>query len=169
MYACLWSGCKRRRKTMAILMAWWLSIIRKGARRKPPTIWIYSAHPGGVHVHPNVGAVLAVDYGAEAVTNALLADFMRKQGYPLSQVRHRFFTIADGFTQALQAGERILRDWLTPVNQVLRTSQPLSHLKLALQCGGLRCVFGDFRQSVGRLDRQGGAAQRRQRQSGRNR
>src|SRR5205814_9521502 len=38
----------------------------------------------GFIVHPNVGAILAVDYGVEPVTNARLAAFMRDKGYPLA-------------------------------------------------------------------------------------
>ena len=96
----------------------------------------------GFVVHPNVGAILAVDYGGEAVPNRLLEEFMRVEGYPLDDVPHRFLTIRSGFGDSLSAGESILRGWLPRVSSQERTHQPLSHLKLALQCGGSDAFSG---------------------------
>src|SRR5690606_23581308 len=93
-------------------------------------------------VHPNVGAVLAVDYGAEAVTNAMLRRYMQENGYPLDQVTHRFLSLAGSFAADLAAGETIVRDWLGPVNELARTEESLAHLKIALQCGGSDAFSG---------------------------
>ena len=45
----------------------------------------------GFLVHPNVGAVLAVDDGAAAVTNALLKQYADDHDYPLSHVTHQLY------------------------------------------------------------------------------
>ena len=39
----------------------------------------------GFMVHPNVGAVLAIDFGVEPITNARLRAYMEEHGYPLEQ------------------------------------------------------------------------------------
>lgn len=90
----------------------------------------------GFVVHPNVGAVLCVDYGVEAVTNAHLHAYLRQNGYPLDAVPHAFLTLEGGFQAGLTQAEHVVRGWLAEVNAVPRTPQPLSALKLALQCGG---------------------------------
>ena len=43
----------------------------------------------GFMVHPNVGAILALDLGVEPITNARLQAFMREHGLPLDHVRAR--------------------------------------------------------------------------------
>jgi len=96
----------------------------------------------GLVTHPNAGAVLAVDYGGEAVPNQLLEQYMRAEGYPLDDTLHRFLTIRRGRSEALAEGESVLRDWLPRVSSQRRTPQPLSRLKLALQCGGSDAFSG---------------------------
>jgi altronate dehydratase len=96
----------------------------------------------GFMVHPNVGAVLAVDYGSEVINNAVLREFMGRQGYPLDHVPHAFFSIADGFQAELERAEAQVAAWLAPVGAQERTAQPLAHLKLALQCGGSDAFSG---------------------------
>ena len=96
----------------------------------------------GFMVHPNVGAVLAVDYGVEPVTNARLAAFMREQGYPLDAVPHAFLTLNHGLAAGLAEGERLVRGWLPSVSAARRTEESLSHLRIALQCGGSDAFSG---------------------------
>lgn len=95
----------------------------------------------GFMVHPNVGAVLAVDYGAEAITNTALEGYMAQHNYPLSSVLHRFMTVEGGFEEQLEIGERQVRRWLTTACAE-RSLQSLSHLRLALQCGGSDAFSG---------------------------
>lgn len=97
---------------------------------------------GGFMVHPNVGAVLAFDYGTEPVTNARLRDFMRANGYPLDDVPHRFLTLDRGLAAGLAEGERIVRGWLPAVSAPRRTDEPLRELRVALQCGGSDAFSG---------------------------
>jgi len=96
----------------------------------------------GFIVHPNVGAVLAVDYGIEPITNARLAAFMRERGYPLDAVPHHFLTLSHGLAAGLAEGERLVRGWLPAVSAQHRTEEPLSGLRIALQCGGSDAFSG---------------------------
>lgn len=88
----------------------------------------------GFLVHPNVGAVLVVDEPGAAVTSAHLRR-------PLT-VPHAFFTRRGGFTEDLARAAGIVASWLTPVARQPRTEQPLSDLRIALQCGGSDAFSG---------------------------
>ena len=96
----------------------------------------------GFMVHPNVGAVLAVDYGVEPITNARLREFMVERGYPLADVPHAFLSITRGLAAALAEGEAIVRGWLPGVAAQGRTPEPVSALRVALQCGGSDAFSG---------------------------
>lgn len=96
----------------------------------------------GFMVHSNVSAVLAIDYGVEPITNARLRDFMRAHRYPLDHVLHEFLTLNQGLAAGLAAGENIVRRWLPPVAALRRTAEPLSGLRVALQCGGSDAFSG---------------------------
>lgn len=96
----------------------------------------------GFFTHPNVGAVLCVDYGLEPVNNDLLRTFLTENGYPLQSVPHAFLTLKGGFQTGLEQAEAIVQGWLDEVNATPRTPQPLSELKLALQCGGSDAFSG---------------------------
>jgi altronate dehydratase len=96
----------------------------------------------GFLVHPNVGAVLAVDYGTEPVNNVELERYARARHYALDHVLHRFYTIRGAIGAALDAGERIARGWLKPVNETRRSKQPLAGMKIGLQCGGSDAFSG---------------------------
>jgi hypothetical protein len=96
----------------------------------------------GFMVHPNVGAVLAVDYGVEPITNARLREFMQAHGYPLGDVPHAFLSIDRGLAAALAEGDAIVRAWLPTVAAQVRTAEPLSALRVALQCGGSDAFSG---------------------------
>jgi altronate dehydratase len=96
----------------------------------------------GFMVHPNVGAVLAVDYGVEPVDNQRLRTFLQEHGYPLADVPHHFLSIRRGLAAALAEGEAIVRGWLPAVAAARRTPEPLSGLRVALQCGGSDAFSG---------------------------
>ena len=96
----------------------------------------------GFIVHPNVGAVLAVDFGVEPITNARLQSYMREHAYALDDVPHRFLSIRAGLAAALAEGEAIVRQWLPVVSAQTRTAEPLSGLRVALQCGGSDAFSG---------------------------
>lgn len=96
----------------------------------------------GFIVHPNVAAVLAVDYGTESLTNARLEAFMRQAGYPLNDVPHAFLSLGSGLAAGLAEGERVVRNWLPAANALTRTPEPVAALRVALQCGGSDAFSG---------------------------
>ena len=96
----------------------------------------------GFAVHPNVGALLAVDYGTEAVPNRDLEAYLRREGYAIDQLPHRFLSLDGAFEQGLDEGEGQLRSWVAELSQARRRQLPASHLKLALQCGGSDAFSG---------------------------
>lgn len=117
----------------------------------------------GFVVHPNVAAVLAVDYGVEAITNKVLRDYMASQGYPLNHVPHHFMTLRGGIQAFLEEGERRIREWLDQAGRIERREHSLDNLKIALQCGGSDAFSGiSGNPLVARLAREliryGGAA-----------
>ena len=96
----------------------------------------------GFIVHPNVGAVLAVDAAPTGVTNAMLRDYMLAHHYPLVDVAHHFFSLSGSFTADLVKAKSIVYNWLAEVNALPRTAEPVSELKVALQCGGSDAFSG---------------------------
>ena len=96
----------------------------------------------GFMVHPNVGAILALDLGVEPITNARLEAYMREHGLPLDHVRHAFLSVGGGLAAGLAAGEKIVRGWIDAVEADVRTEEPLAGLRIALQCGGSDAFSG---------------------------
>ena len=96
----------------------------------------------GCMVHPNVGAVLAVDYGTEAITNEKLLAFLTERGYALSDVPHAFLSLEHAFETELERATSLVTSWLDQVNRSEREELPASHLKVALQCGGSDAFSG---------------------------
>ena len=113
-----------------------------GTRQAPNNEDILLRTLAGFVTHSNVGAVLAVDYGSEAINNRKLQDYMVAQHYPLDDVLHRFLSLEGDFAAQLDAGERVIRQWLEPVNGMQRSDQALSNLRIALQCGGSDAFSG---------------------------
>ncbi|GIV78044.1 MAG: hypothetical protein KatS3mg050_2438 [Litorilinea sp.] len=110
--------------------------------RAPNNLELLLRTLAGFMVHPNVGAVLAVDFGVEPVTNERLRHFMEAHGYPLDQVPHHFLSLTGSFQENLARGEAIVAGWLEEVNAARRTPESLAHLKIALQCGGSDAFSG---------------------------
>ncbi|MXZ01701.1 UxaA family hydrolase, partial [Candidatus Poribacteria bacterium] len=113
-----------------------------GEGRTPNNIDILLRTLAGFTVHPNIGAMLLVDYGTEAVTNEMLQSYMQREGYPLDDVVHRFYRLQGSFDADLADGAKIINGWLDTVNSVPRTEQSLEYLKIALQCGGSDAFSG---------------------------
>ena len=113
-----------------------------GESQTPNNIEMLLRTLAGFTVHPNIGAMLLVDYGTEAVTNEMLKTYMLREGYPLDDVIHRFYCLQEGFDTDLANGAEIIKGWLDSVNTVPRTEASLAHLKIALQCGGSDAFSG---------------------------
>ena len=113
-----------------------------GESQTPNNIDMLLRTLAGFTVHPNIGAILLVDYGTEAVTNEMLKAYMRREGYALDAVVHHFYRLQGSFDTDLTNGAEIINGWLDGVNSVARTDQSLEHLKIALQCGGSDAFSG---------------------------
>ena len=113
-----------------------------GEENTPNNIDLLLRTLAGFTVHPNIGAILLVDYGTEAVTNDMLKEYMVREGYELNNVIHHFFRLQGPFDANLTKGYEIINGWLDSVNNFSRTEQSLEHLKIALQCGGSDAFSG---------------------------
>lgn len=96
----------------------------------------------GLVVHPNVGAVLIAGYDDEPIEPGTLRHYLQAQPYPSSDVPHHFLSLSGNFQHDLERGSGIVQGWLADVNNTARTRESLSHLKLALQCGGSDAFSG---------------------------
>ena len=96
----------------------------------------------GFILHPNVGAVIALDYGVEPVNNRTLEAFMRAEGDDLDHVPHQFHTLEGPLAAGLSQAEGWVRGCLATVDAFRRTPEPLAGLKIALQCGGSDAFSG---------------------------
>ena len=96
----------------------------------------------GFMVHPNVGAVLGLDYGTESFTNEMLRNFMHHHGYPLEHTAHRLLTVTEDYEATVNGALAQVRHWLPEIGAQSRQKAPASALKLALQCGGSDAFSG---------------------------
>ena len=102
----------------------------------------------GLIVHPNVGAVLAVDTHEphsttdRPISNAELEAYLRANDYPLADVPHRFFTLSGDWQADLAEASATVEHWLPEIAVLTRTPQSLAHLNIALQCGGSDAFSG---------------------------
>ena len=96
----------------------------------------------GFMVHPNVGAVLAVDDGAGSYTSVDLKRFMAARGYPLDHVLHAFHRMEGGYEAEVARAVARIDEWLPEVAGARRTPEPAGALRLALQCGGSDAFSG---------------------------
>lgn len=113
-----------------------------GGRARPNNLDFVLRTLAGFMVHPNVGAVLALDYGTGAYGNAQLEAFMRSRAYPLDHVPHAFTTIDGDLDAQLERAGAQISAWLLQVDAARRSAQPLTHLEVALQCGGSDAFSG---------------------------
>lgn len=114
----------------------------EGGHRDPNNREVLLRTLAGFMAHPNVGAVAALDFGSEVVSNAVLRDYMLENDYPLADVNHCFHTLSTSFEANVAWFKDLLAEWLPLVNSVERSAQPLSELKIALQCGGSDAFSG---------------------------
>ncbi len=114
----------------------------EGGHRNPNNRDLLLRTLAGFMVHPNVGAVVALDYGNEAITNETLKQYIADNDYPLDHVLHQFYSLSNSYEANVDWFKSLLNDWLPQVNSFTRSPQPLSELKIALQCGGSDAFSG---------------------------
>jgi altronate dehydratase len=114
-----------------------------GEGRTPNNLDLLLRTLSGFMVNPNVGAVLVLNQGGEgAVTNEMLRSYALEHGYPLDDVPHEFMSLEGSFRRDLERAKSVVEGWLEEVNAVERTEEPLSELKVAMQCGGSDAFSG---------------------------
>ncbi|GAN68619.1 UxaA family hydrolase [Acetobacter orleanensis] len=89
---------------------------------------------GGYVVHPNFAAVLVIGLGCEA--NQMDAIFMTEKVSPGARLIPLVMQEEGGTQNTVDAGIAAIEKILPEINDVKREKLPLSHLVLALQCGG---------------------------------
>jgi altronate dehydratase len=114
----------------------------EGGSEHPNNLELLLRTLAGFMINPNVGAVLAVDFGVEPVTNRMLQSYLQEHNYPIDQLPHRFLSLTGPFQHNLEIGEAQVRAWLPRVNEAQRTPESLAHLKIGLQCGGSDAFSG---------------------------
>jgi altronate dehydratase len=113
-----------------------------GAGHRPNNLELVLRTLAGFCVHPNVAAVVALDFGVEPVTNAQLAAYAAAKGYRLDAVPHAFVSVHSGVALALDTAAGHLAGWLEAEHHTRRQPQPAAALRLALQCGGSDAFSG---------------------------
>ena len=114
----------------------------EGAHANPNNRDLLLRTLAGFIINPNVGAVIAVDRGSEAVNNTALRDYLTRNNYPITDMPHHFMSLTHAFQQDMDTAAHIVESWLETVNSTSRTPQPLSALKIGLQCGGSDAFSG---------------------------
>ncbi|RWR28365.1 altronate dehydratase [Sinirhodobacter populi] len=84
--------------------------------------------------HPNFGGILMIGLGCETNQIAPILEHYKLE----ESNRFRTMTIQQlgGTRKTIEAASQMIREMLPSVNAVKRTRQPLSGLKVALECGG---------------------------------
>ena len=114
-----------------------------GEDRTPNNLDLLLRTLSGFMVNPNVGAVLSLDHGGqEAVTNEMLRSYLENNSYPIEDVPHEFMSLEGNFRADLERAKSVVSGWLEEVNGARRTEEPVSELKIGLQCGGSDAFSG---------------------------
>lgn len=134
-----------------------------GGDRTPHNLDFVLRALSGWCVHGNTGAVLVLDHGTGSYRNADLERFAREHGYPIDAVPHAFVTAGGSFEEAVATATQQATALLADAAACERSEQPLSGLRLALQCGGSDAFSGVSGNALAgwvakELIRNGGAA-----------
>ena len=130
------AGCQNVNGVVAV------SHTEGGADLEPNNRQLVLRTLAGFIVHPNVGAVLIVDSSDSTLTNRMLQDYLNQHKYPTAGLIHHFHTLERDVERELESCRETIRPWIPQVNQFQRSRQPLSELKVALQCGGSDAFSG---------------------------
>ena len=134
-----------------------------GGDRRPHNLDFVLRTLAGWCVHGNTGAVLVLDHGHGSYRNEDLDRFLREFGYPIDDVPHHLLTVRGSFAEAIEQASARADDLLARAACAERSEQPLSGLRIALQCGGSDAFSGISGNALAgwvakELIRHGGAA-----------
>lgn len=118
-----------------------IPVIHKGGcgGRPGPELRLLQRTLAGFARHPNVGAYVLVGLGCEGNQ---LADFIETEGLVRLEIGDRprppaiLMQSIGGTQAAIEAGVAAVRELLPRVAEARRTTQPVSKLMVALECGG---------------------------------
>ena len=98
----------------------------------------------GFAVHPNVGAMMIVDFGHEDVTAPEILSYDNKYfATKVADSRIRHVRLTSDAQRDLEGSEEIVKDWIKVMEKEdARTTQDFSQIKVALQCGGSDAFSG---------------------------
>lgn len=113
-----------------------------GGRKRPHNIDFILRALAGFVVHANTGAVVVLDHGKGSYGAAELETFLRAEGYALDDVPHRMVPVTGSFDDGIAQAMTAVADLLPIAARAQRSEQPLSGLRLALQCGGSDAFSG---------------------------
>ena len=113
-----------------------------GEERTPNNIHLLLRTMAGFLLNPNVGAVMLVDEPDGVVTGNSVRAYMGEHGYPEITVPHAFFTRTGAFSDDLGRAAQIIAPWLERIAAQRRTEQPLTDLRIGMQCGGSDAFSG---------------------------
>lgn len=91
--------------------------------------------------HANNAATLVVGHEGELLSPEVLRAHMQTAGAPTPALC-KFHNLTGSFEDDLAACREVVQGWFPEVNRCERTEQPLSHLRVALQCGGSDAFSG---------------------------
>lgn len=93
----------------------------------------------GIGCNPNVGAVVVIELGTEDITANSIADGIVETGKPVETLSVR----EKGGTQStIAAGEEIVEQLTTEIEDVRRETADVSELKFGVECGGSDATSG---------------------------
>ena len=113
-----------------------------GGKHRPLNLEFVMRTLAGFVVHPNAGAVLVLDHGAGSFLNQDLETFLRAEGYAIDAVPHQFMRLTGAFEDSLSEAVKVASELRRVAAESERSEQPLSGLRLALQCGGSDAFSG---------------------------
>jgi len=113
-----------------------------GGKQRPHNLDFVLRTLSGFVVHANSGAVLVLDHGTGSFVNRDLQTFLRAEGYALDSVPHQMLTVSGSFQDSLTQAMTAVSELLPVAARSERSEQPLSGLRLALQCGGSDAFSG---------------------------
>jgi len=114
----------------------------EGGHRDPNNRELLLRTLAGFMTHPNVGGVVALDYGNEPINNTTLRDYIEANDYPIDHVLHTYYSLSNSYEDNVAWFKGLMSEWLPQVNATARSPQPLSEIKIALQCGGSDAFSG---------------------------
>lgn len=95
----------------------------------------------GLVANPNVGGFLAIESGLPGeLTNAELVTWMQEHDIP--EMRQQLLTTTDSVEHDLEQAAAAIEELLVELETDQRTAQPLSELKIGLQCGASDAFSG---------------------------